>query len=114
MATKNVKISDVTNINDEALWLLRRMVKLLEVSGTTDSRNRQRVTLDAIGATPTELAATLPISAIPAGANFIGYVGIANTAAAGFGFPVDQRYEIIDRARDTYANGIRANLTWAP
>jgi hypothetical protein len=112
MATKKVTISDVTTINDEALWLLRRMVKLLESSGTVDARNRQRVIVDAVGAAPTEGTTSLPVN-IAAGAAFIGYVGIANTAAAGFGFPVDQRYEIIDRARDTYANGIRANLVWS-
>jgi hypothetical protein len=113
MATKKVTLADVVKINDEALWLLRRMVKLLESSATVDPRNRQRITLDAIGATPTELAANIPITS-QAGAAFIGYVGIANTAAAGFGFPVDQRYEITDRARNAYANGIRANLSWTP
>lgn len=111
MATKKVNINNIDTVNDEALWLLRRMVKLLEGSGTVDARNRQRVTLDAIGATPTELTTTLPVT-VATGSSFIGYVAIANTATASIGFPVDQRVEILDRARDTYANGIRANLTW--
>ena len=113
MATKKVILSDVTTVNDEALWLLRRMVKLLEPSGTVDAKNRQRVVVDAVGSAPTEGTNSIPVNAVASSA-FIGYVGIANTAAAGFAFPVDQRYEIIDRARNVYANGIRANLTWAP
>jgi hypothetical protein len=73
--------------------------------------SRQRYALDAIGATPTELAANIPVI-FQAGSNYMGFVGIANTAAAGFGFPVDQRYELTDKARIAYSK-IRKNLVFS-
>jgi hypothetical protein len=52
---------------NELIALNRRIVKLLEVSGTADVRNRQMVTIGAVqtsqaSSTPTECAATVPVS----------------------------------------------------
>ncbi|NTU69241.1 hypothetical protein HGB13_00205, partial [bacterium] len=35
-----------TSFNDEYLWLLRRLVKIMESSGTVDIQNRQRINVD--------------------------------------------------------------------
>ena len=78
----------------------------------TQTGGRQRIIIDAIGATPTELAATVPIPAILAGSSFIGYIGSAGTAAAGFGFSVDQREQEIYTARRAYCR-LRSKLSFS-
>ena len=94
--------------SEESIVYLRRIAKLLEPSSTVDSGGRQRVTLDTITAgatlptvtTVTTVAAVTAITnALPAGANLLGYIGMIG----------DTR---IDFARNTYANGIRRNLTF--
>lgn len=83
-----------TPSSDEALVLLRRMVKLLEPIAVQDSQQRQRVTVESMtGAT---LSAVTNINNL---SNITGYGG------------VDPRYQFIDQARNAYANGIRANIT---
>ena len=78
----------------------------------TQTGGRQRIIIDAIGATPTELAATVPIPAILAGSSFIGYIGSANTAASGFGTPVDEREHEIYTARRAYCR-LRSKLAFS-
>jgi hypothetical protein len=77
-----------TPASDEALVLLRRMVKLMEPLAVQDSSQRQRVTIDS---------------------GVISTVSALNNIGA-FG-SVDPKYQFIDQARNAYANGIRANIT---
>jgi hypothetical protein len=124
--------------NEESLHdLLRRMNKLLESNAVVDNRLRQRVTIDAIGnstagQSPTEVTTTIPVTVSnPVGtnltlsisANDIQYVQssqvspYATTSNTTFvrtmnGF-IDERWRIIDDARNTYANTIRRNLVFS-
>lgn len=100
--------------SEEALILLRRMVKLLEASGNADAANRQRVTIDAgtlpavttvstvsaVTTVSTVTAVTGITNALPAGTNLIGYVGMAGETR-------------IDMSRATFANAIRNRLTFS-
>jgi hypothetical protein len=82
----------ISPAGDDSILYLRRMVKLMESNATVDAGNRQRVSIDAVG-TGVSLAVTSTITlATIAGQN-------------------QQMYQ--DVARNAYANGIRANLTWS-
>lgn len=100
---KDFVINPSTN---EAIIFLRRCVKLLEASGTCDPQNRQRITIDAIttGLTLTTVttvtAVTAITNALPAGTNTLGYIGMNSDTRT-------------DLTRNTYANGIRRNLTFS-
>jgi hypothetical protein len=84
--------STISPVGDDSILYLRRMVKLMESNATVDAGNRQRVSIDAVG-TGVSLAVTSTITlATIAGQN-------------------QQMYQ--DVARNAYANGIRANLTWS-
>lgn len=75
---------------DETVILLRRLVKLSEPLATQDSAQRQRIAVEII---PTITVGTLN--------NIAAYGG------------VDPRYQFIDAARLTYAQGIRNNLQFS-
>lgn len=131
MASKKVIVDNLSDstveiLNDEVVWLLRRMVKLLEGSATVDTRNRQRVVLDGIGTgttgITTELAAVLPVAL-----NSVSAAGAANTPytslpgaivgsiaphAVAEG-PVDQRWRVAEDAHISYQLGIRNKLTFS-
>lgn len=103
---KDFVINPSTN---EAIIFLRRCVKLLEASGTCDPQNRQRITVDAISGgltlatvnTVTVVSAVTAITnALPAGTNTLGYIGMNSDTRT-------------DLTRNTYANGIRRNLTFS-
>lgn len=106
----NEKDVIVNPSSEESIILLRRMVKLMEASGNVDVANRQRITVDAglptgantIGAVTvaTVAAVTAITNALPAGTNFIGYMGMTG----------DTR---IDLSRATFANAIRSRLTFS-
>jgi hypothetical protein len=98
MASKKVLPIDITgevvNIaSEESNVLLRRLVKLLESQATVDSSNRQRIAVE-----------TMPTTAVTISS---GTVSAITTQ------PVDQRFEMIDRARMAYAIGIRNNLMFS-
>jgi hypothetical protein len=78
-----------TPSSDEALVLLRRMVKLMEPLAVQDSAQRQKVNVEVIS----------NISTVTTVSNIGLLAGI------------DPRYQFIDQARNAYANGIRANIT---
>lgn len=133
MAQKKVIVlnADHEEINvatDESILLLRKIVQLLQVSATSDVRQRQKITIDALGntgGTPTEIGATVPVSgsltsagtttatlgasAINAG-NFVVQFGPQATAA---GAGLDSRFLLMDTSRNAYANGIRSKLSWS-
>jgi hypothetical protein len=75
---------------DESVILLRRIAKLLEPSATQDSQQRQKVAVE-----------TMPTVAVSTVSNLAAYGG------------VDPRYQFIDAARLTYAQGIRRNLQFS-
>jgi hypothetical protein len=73
--------------SEEALVLLRRMVKLMESNAVVDAANRQRIIVEGT-------------------ASVGGTVAVSNVATvAGY---AQQQY--IDIARNAYANGIRSKL----
>ena len=126
MAQKVVKTTDRDGVissiaTEEAVMLLRRIVKLLEASGFTDQKGRQAVNIHSIGNTPTDVGTTLPVSGTVsanctpvAGAINMGNVVMQFGAqATGAGSGVDSRFFMMDTARNAYANGIRSKLTWS-
>lgn len=110
------KLNDLTtNFNEESLWLLRRMVKLMESNGTVDGLNRQRVVVDStVGIIPNAYYAganqfNIPNSTVFAPLNQASatYVQPVQTG------PVDPRWAIIDQARLVYNQGIRSHLSFS-
>lgn len=124
--------------NEESLHdLLRRMNKILESNATTDLYQRQRVVVEAIGtnrANPTEVNATVPVSgtvtATVSGGVTIGISSsdlqyaqgsVLNPYGSKSNFTmlhvvsgiVDERWRIIDDARNLYASAIRSKLTFS-
>jgi hypothetical protein len=85
----NASGNTINPATEEAIILLRRMVKLMEPLAVQDSQQRQRVAIDAPIATVTTVN------------------GVNNIAAYG---GVDPRFQFIDAARMAYATGIRNNL----
>jgi len=112
----NITATDDTlqNSND-LLNLLKRMVKLMESSGTVDSNNRQRVVVESLVAPTTNVT-------LSSNSNGIGIATIIQNAGnpltlgstlyplAIYEGPVDQRWRIIDAARTSFSVGIRAKL----
>lgn len=106
MANKHVIVRDSNNdeINpttDETVVLLRRILKVLESNATIDSQQRQKITLDAITAALTLATVTTVGSVGSVGGNY-------PSSTAG----VDIRWQIMDQAKNTYANAIRSQLFW--
>jgi hypothetical protein len=108
--------------------LLRRMNKLLESNAVVDSSLRQRVTLDAIGSTPTALTTTVPVSGtVTATANVSNGVAsqlVSNSATNPYTLtssttglimegPVHQLWRIANDAQTCYASAIRSKLTFS-
>jgi hypothetical protein len=118
---------DLESYEESLATLLRRMNKLLESNAVVDNKLRQRVVLEAVGnsnaASSTECAATVPISGLVSlgsiisgtSQNFalspytISTVSVQTVTEA----PVDQRWRIIEDARNCYANMIRSNLIFS-
>jgi hypothetical protein len=73
---------------NESVVLLRRLVQLLTPIGVQDAQQRQRVVVE------NGTIAVTTMNSLSAYAN------------------VDARFPIIDQARNTFANGIRQNLTY--
>lgn len=116
---------------DDAVVLLRRIVKLLESQAVTDPRFRQIVTLGAIKASeasvPTELAGTMPVSGtvtstigtslalgsqVPtAGPPYVA-LGTQNVVPVSGG-PVDQRWRVAEDSHISYQLGIRSHLSFS-
>ena len=113
---------DLESYEESLAALLRRMNKLLESNATVDLYQRQRVVIEAVGnsrGTPTEAAASIPVSgavSISATTSILTnpYTSPAYSlvmpSAEG---PVDQRWRIVDDARNCYANMIRSNLIFS-
>lgn len=125
-----IKLKDssgtVTNpATEESILLLRKILKVLESNATVDNKQRQKVTIEAIGTNSspasTEINATIPVTAV--GTNIgttIAGNAVAVVPAIGAPYyqavwegPVDQRWRIIDAARNTFANSIRTKLSFS-
>jgi hypothetical protein len=83
-------------VQDESVPLLRRIVKLLEVSANGDIANRQRIVLDAITGALT-LTTVTTVGTVSAVTNIAAIAGL------------DQR-QFADTARISYNTGIRDKL----
>lgn len=85
--------------SEEALILLRRMVKLMESNAVVDAANRQRVSVEAMPGT-TNVGGTVNVGT----ATTVSNLG----AIAGHGLQ-----QFVDIARNAYANGIRSKLNFS-
>lgn len=128
---------DVESYEESLATLLRRMNKLLESNAVVDSKLRQRVTIEAIGANnasnSTEVNTTIPVSgsvsatvtgtvtANVSNAQAIQFVqtGAANPytlSAATIGLimegPVHQLWRVSNDAQACYASAIRSKLSF--
>jgi len=81
-----------TPSTDDSVVLLRRLIQLLTPIATQDFQQRQRVVVDNVST---------------GNLNQINNIGNLNTYNN-----VDSRFPIVDQARNTFANGIRQNLTY--
>lgn len=120
----HVDVVDPNLANADLLALLRRMTKLLEPLAVVDGNTRQRVAVETI-VMPSLTIGTMPASSGIASATGIGYPsGTANTVGSNNPYAissaqpiqlvagiVDQRWQMADSARNTYASGIRSQLT---
>jgi hypothetical protein len=86
---------------DDLLALLQRLVKVCETLQVVDSAQRQRITLDAI-------SANLNLQ----GVNVVTTVATVNNVAAQTSMAGMDREMYINIAKQTYAQSIRANLTF--
>jgi len=117
-----IDIVDTNENNSILLQLIRRITKMLEPLMTVDSNNRQRVAVETMpGVTTTATLAT------SGGANVtgIGYPVTANTVGGNpytltasqptqmVASMIDQRWEILNSSRNSYANAIRNKLTFS-
>jgi len=86
---------------DDLLGLLQRLVKVCETLQVVDVAQRQRITLDAISA-----------NLFLQGVNVVTTVATVNNVAAQTSMAGMDREMYINIAKQTYAQSIRANLTF--
>jgi hypothetical protein len=126
---------DVESYEESLATLLRRMNKLLESNAVVDSKLRQRVTIEAIGANnssnPTELNTTIPVSGSvtvsgTVTANVSNAVTIQNVASSAANpytvtsnstglimeGPLHQLWRVANDAQGCYAQAIRSKLSF--
>ena len=121
---------DVESYEESLATLLRRMNKLLESNAVVDSKLRQRVTIEAIGANnssnPTEINTTMPVSGtVTAQVANILTGNFAQTATgnpyslntnATLGYiseaPLHQLWRVANDAQACYAQAIRSKLSF--
>ena len=123
---------DVESYEESLATLLRRMNKLLESNAVVDSKLRQKVTIEAIGANnssnPTELNTTIPVSGtVTATANVNNAVTattfnnsavnpytLSTSQAVGLVSegPVHQLWRVANDAQACYASAIRSKLSF--
>jgi hypothetical protein len=103
--TTNTQVNPAT---DDSLVYLRRMVKLMESQATTDAANRQKVVVDSFG---TGIVTGVGASGAGVPRVTVSTDSAFSTTITSFLGAGDQAFQ--DVARNTYANGIRANLAFA-
>jgi hypothetical protein len=92
----------VANQSDDLIRMLSRLVKILECNAVVDQQQRQRVTIDSI-------SANLNLQ----GVNVVTTVATVNNVAAQTTLGGMDREMYINIAKNTYANSIRSQLTFA-
>jgi predicted RNA binding protein with dsRBD fold (UPF0201 family) len=102
---RKVKIVDEDNsginvASEEAIILLRRILKVLESNSVVDSLQRQRVVVDS-GAITASIASSQTLTTVT------GVTSLAQLSG------VDAKWVITDQARNAYANSIRSKLMWS-
>ena len=120
---------DVESYEESLATLLRRMNKLLESNAVVDSKLRQKVTIEAIGANnssnPTELNTTIPVSGTVT-ASVSNQIAAQNMAAQSANpyilstvttgsileGPVHQLWRVANDAQACYASAIRSKLSF--
>lgn len=113
----NPATEEKQDAQNDAIRLLSRIVKLLESNSVVDIAGRQKVHVEtvantAFGVVLNSSSTTTPIPTAnhpTAGAPAQSTTTVWIPVMAG---PVDQRFLIIDQARNTYANSIRSKLTF--
>ena len=116
---KDSNSNTVNPASDDAVVLLRRMVKIMESQATVDAANRQRVAISEVYGTGASVALQTPrvtvandsVVALAAGAAAIGSVTFGATASTLIAGQNQQMYQ--DPARNAFANGIRQNLIFS-
>jgi hypothetical protein len=120
---------DVESYDESMATLLRRMNKLLESNAVVDSKLRQKVTIEAIGANnssnPTELNTTIPVSGTVTATVSNGiasqnmaaqsanpYVISTVTTGSILEGPVHQLWRVANDAQACYASAIRSKLSF--
>ena len=83
-----------STFESESLWLLRRLVKLMESQGTVDIANRQRVAVE---------------SAIITSGTVTTVSTVSNLALIG---GVDPRFILIEQGKINYNTGVRSHLSF--
>ncbi len=108
VGVKDTSGTQVNPATDDSLVYLRRMVKLMESQATVDAGNRQRVVVDSFGS-----GVVTGVGASGAGVPrvTVSTDSAFSTTITSFLGANDQAFQ--DVARNTYANGIRANLQFA-
>ena len=133
--TTSMSSTDVLQIyldlaGEESLHdLLRRMNKLLESNAVVDSRLRQKVVIEAVGAnlgTPIEVNTTIPVSGTVTASvsNAVTTQNVASGAANAYTLapsttglimegPVHQLWRVANDAQACYAQAIRSKLSFS-
>ena len=121
---------DVESYDESMATLLRRMNKLLESNAVVDSKLRQRVTIEAIGANnsanSTEVNTTMPVSGTVSANvnNAVTAASFNNTPSNPYTLataqvvalvsegPVHQLWRVANDAQACYASAIRSKLSF--
>jgi hypothetical protein len=124
-----VTLKDSTGVSinpasEESITLLRRILKVLESSQIVDTKQRQRVVVEAIGTNSapasTEINATLPVTVASvtsvAGASQGPTTNAPTLSTTLFQpiweGPVDQRWRVAEDSHISYQLGIRSRLSF--
>jgi hypothetical protein len=94
--------------SEESIQYLKKIVQVLTPLATQDTQQRQRVAVDTIAAGTLTTVGT--INAISTIGTLSTVSSVSNLVAIG---GVDPRFQFIDAARLTYAQGIRNNLQFS-
>ncbi|MBP9802469.1 hypothetical protein KBC40_02685 [Patescibacteria group bacterium] len=113
VGVKDSSDNRIDPVSEDAVIMLRRIVKLLESNATVDVANRQRMTVDAWGASvPSGTGNITGCVRVALGTDStVGTVtSVTNVVSIG-SYAAAQMYG--DVAHDVYANSIRRNLTFS-
>ena len=100
---------------DDAIVLLRRLLEVCEPLATQDSANRQKVTVDSFTAglalpTVTTVTGVTTVTTVTT-VSTVTTCAAVTTLNQIAGYPA--QWNLIDQARNAYANGIRSKLVFS-